>query len=120
RGHLSRFVSRRSRSAHSVGLREPMASPFCSIVFRPTLLILLAVSTQLVAQDFALRLGPNTKLTFPHHAAMHTGNAATIEYWVKSDGTQGDVAWLRHASGLEHKALHVQPSGAIEDRKSTR
>ena len=73
----------------------------------------VALSACLSAQGYALRLGPNTVLEFVHNPIMHTGNASTMEYWVRSDGSQSGISWARYKPSQEHKTLNVEQDGSI-------
>jgi len=73
----------------------------------------LSLSLAAAPQNYALRLGPGTELEFPHHPIMHTGSAATIEYWCRSDGSGHDIRWYRFAGSAEHKQLQVLADGAV-------
>ena len=65
-------------------------------------------------QGHALRLGPDTRLVFPHDSIMHTGDAATIEFWCRSDGSQYGCGWDRYLGSQEHKGLSVTATGSVD------
>ncbi len=78
------------------------------------LLFAVAGSSEVHAQNYALRLGPSTRVEFPHNAVMNTGGSATMEYWFRADSPRGATTWSRYAGSAEHKGLSVLSTGSID------
>jgi hypothetical protein len=74
---------------------------------------LASITVQAHAQNYALRLGPTTRVQFPHSAVMNTTTAATIEYWFRADSPRGNTSWVRYAGSAEHKSLDVLADRSI-------
>jgi hypothetical protein len=66
------------------------------------------------AQNYALRLGPSTRIEFPHHPVMNTTTAATMEFWFRADGPRGSTGWYRYSGSQEHKSFYVLANGGID------
>lgn len=81
----------------------------------PSLILpFLLTAPALSAQEYALRY-EGAGIVFPHHPAMNTGDAFTVEAWVRaatpSPGTMNIIA--RYSASAEHKQVYVRPDGSI-------
>lgn len=96
-------------------IRCPTSSCLPVLATMATFVFAGAGAPGLLAQSpgFAMRLGPETSIQFPHNPIMLTGNAATMEYWVRGVGSPGGVYWVRYVGYQEHKQLDVHSNGSV-------